>query len=384
MNCRRFQAKGLVLRVVCFWAVLFLPMFLTVGQIWAGPAMLLGSKGSNLSGLEDSFWIYGSVYKGSVIFVSNQINGPGVAVEGHATYTGDVANYGGYFLASGEAGYGVYGRASSESSTSKNYGGYFMAKGGHGSGVYGEATGSLGRGVYGLASNTGNVVNYGGYFSAHGSAGHGVYGEATGTIGVGVKGTATGTKSTGVYGSGKLYDFYAGGDGANYAPFTGAHDVCLAKDMEVRMRPGMIVVCTGRVAVRKGENGKLCLSSTLPTVTLATRAADKKIFGVLVQKCPFPEDHWYKALEGEHLGVVNALGEGLVWVCNINGEIGAGDYITSSPAAGYGQLQNDDLVHSYTLGKATADVDWDKVTETIDFNGRKVKIYLLPVVYTSG
>jgi NAD dependent epimerase/dehydratase family enzyme len=82
--------------------------------------------------------------------------------------------------------------------------------------------------------------------------------------------------------------------------------------------------------------------------------------------------------------VVNALGDGRVLVSNINGEIEAGDYITTSAIAGYGQRQENDLVHSYTVGKATETVDWDKVTKTVEYQGRRVKIYLIAVVYTSG
>ena len=78
------------------------------------------------------------------------------------------------------------------------------------------------------------------------------------------------------------------------------------------------------------------------------------------------------------------MGEGLVWVCDINDNIETGDYITTSPVVGYGHLQDDDLVHTYTLGKATADVGWESVTETVDLNSREVKIYLIPVVYSSG
>ena len=61
-----------------------------------------------------------------------------------------------------------------------------------------------------------------------------------------------------------------------------------------------------------------------------------------------------------------------------------GDYITTSPVPGYGQRQNDDLLHSYTLGKAIEKVDWGSVTDTAEYNGRTVKIYLIAVVYTSG
>jgi hypothetical protein len=73
-----------------------------------------------------------------------------------------------------------------------------------------------------------------------------------------------------------------------------------------------------------------------------------------------------------------------MWVTNTNGDIEAGDYITSSDIPGCGQRQDDDLVHSYTVGKAIETVDWDAVTETVEYQARQVKAYLIAVVYTSG
>jgi hypothetical protein len=73
-----------------------------------------------------------------------------------------------------------------------------------------------------------------------------------------------------------------------------------------------------------------------------------------------------------------------VWVSNVSGNIQVGDYITTSPVPGYGQLQGDDLLHSYTLGKAIENVDWGAAVETIEFNGQTYKVYLIAVVYTSG
>jgi hypothetical protein len=99
---------------------------------------------------------------------------------------------------------------------------------------------------------------------------------------------------------------------------------------------------------------------------------------------PLPENHWYEKKSGERFGAINALGEGRVWVSNFNGDIHAGDYITTSVVPGYGQLQDDDLLHSYTLGKATETVDWSSLKDTIEFNGHTYKIYLIAVVYTSG
>ena len=40
--------------------------------------------------------------------------------------------------------------------------------------------------------------------------------------------------------------------------------------------------------------------------------------------------------------IVNSVGEGAMWVCNSNGNIENGDYITSSDYIGYGEKQDDD------------------------------------------
>jgi hypothetical protein len=99
---------------------------------------------------------------------------------------------------------------------------------------------------------------------------------------------------------------------------------------------------------------------------------------------PLSEDHWYETREGERFATVNALGEGRVWVSNINGDIEVGDYITSSSIPGYGQRQDDDLLHSYTLGKAIEAVDWPSVQEIVLIGEREIKVYLIAVTYTSG
>ncbi|KHO45993.1 MAG: hypothetical protein QJ16_C0015G0017, partial [archaeon GW2011_AR1] len=113
---------------------------------------------------------------------------------------------------------------------------------------------------------------------------------------------------------------------------------------------------------------------------------DKKILGVFVKTISLSKDHWYVNLSKpeDKFGIINALGDGRVLVTDINGNIEAGDYITTSNIAGYGMKQNDDLVHSYTLGKATEDVEWETVKDTVTYNGKKNKVYLIGVVYTSG
>jgi hypothetical protein len=41
-------------------------------------------------------------------------------------------------------------------------------------------------------------------------------------------------------------------------------------------------------------------------------------------------------------------------------------------------------VHAYTLGNAIETVDWETVTETVEHEGRRYRVYLVAVVYTSG
>jgi hypothetical protein len=81
---------------------------------------------------------------------------------------------------------------------------------------------------------------------------------------------------------------------------------------------------------------------------------------------------------------VFALGEGKLWVTNYNGDLKNGDYITTSPVAGYGMKQDDDLMHSYTVGKITEDIDWSKVKDAITFDGKEYKKVLITVTYHAG
>jgi hypothetical protein len=375
------------------------------------------------------------------------------AIYGEATNSGDVRNYGGFFVADGSQGRGVYGKALNPADE-VNYGGFFYASGTEGRGVFGQANGSSGIGVKGWASDEGNVYNYGGHFLASGIHGRGVHAEATGTAGLGiyargydgVEGVATGSygygvhgvspNGTGVYaesydgrgvygysrewygvsgdsrnnngvngyswdsagvkgfsennigvlGDGKTYDFYAFGPGTNYGPFTGAHEVKLSADFPENVTPGMIVSVNGETQVRQIDGRNISFSSTLPSVQLSDTPNDSRVLGVLISESPLPKGHWYinESIEGDRFGSVNALGEGRVWVTDINGDIGAGDYITTSLVAGYGQKQGDTVLHSYTLGKAIESPKWSKVTTTVEFNGQTYKAYPIAVVYTSG
>jgi hypothetical protein len=337
----------------------------------------------------------------------------GRGVSGWNSSTSGIA-YGVYGLSSSTAGSGVFGTATaasggtygvfgqSASTSGRGVYGVAAATSGYTYGVRGDSSSSDGYGLFGYASATSgttygvygrneSATGYGVYGTANATSGltYGVYGKSDSISGRGVYGWASATSGTnyGVYGvsnSASGYDFYAAGPGTNYGPFTGAHEVRLSDSFPQEIKAGMIVSATGEAQVRQANDGDVEISSTLPTVRLADTANDKAVFGALVAEVTLPEDHWYLAEGNERFASVNALGEGRVWISNLNGEIEVGDYITTSVLPGYGQLQNDDLLHSYTLGKATETVDWEAVTETVEYNGQEYKVYLMAVVYTSG
>ncbi|MCK4736879.1 MAG: hypothetical protein KAT65_30785 [Methanophagales archaeon] len=194
--------------------------------------------------------------------------------------------------------------------------------------------------------------------------------------------------NVGVHGYGEKghWDFYADGEGADYGPFTGAHELKLSADFSENVKSWMIVSVTGETHIRKIDEENISFSSTLQTLQLSETPNDSKVLGVLISEAPLGEERWYinESDEGDRFGIVNALGEGRVWVPKINGDIEADDYITTSLVAGYGQKQDDDLLHSYTLGKAIENVDWSEVMETVEFTSYTYKAYPIAVVYTSG
>jgi hypothetical protein len=69
---------------------------------------------------------------------------------------------------------------------------------------------------------------------------------------------------------------------------------------------------------------------------------------------------------------INSLGEGGIWVCNKNGTLVNGDYISSSSVVGYGQKQtlNLNTLMNHTVAKITCDCDFN-LTKVVK---QKVKV----------
>jgi len=362
------------------------------------------------SASDEGYGVYGTAPKYGVYGVASASSAPSFGVVGEngvmggtgvlGAVTAGVSGIGVEGVCQGVGCKGVWGYAAVNSGDSRGVTGLSdspdgcgvqgtnSASGGEAYGVSGCTASIAGRGVYGYAYASSGET-YGVYGECASPLGRGVYGKATAVGGDGVQGSAFAESglSTGVVGythSTEGYSFYAIGVGGKYGPFTGAHDAKLSPDFPDEVQPGLIVSATGQAQIRQNPDGSVNLSSTLPTIKLADTPQDKAVFGVLVAETTLREDYWYKAQAGERFAIVNALGEGRVWVADINGAIEAGDYITTSAIPGYGQRQDDDLLHSYTLGKATETVDWDTVTEVVEINGKTYKVYLIAVVYTSG
>jgi len=163
----------------------------------------------------------------------------------------------------------------------------------------------------------------------------------------------------------------------SYGGFTGSHKVLLVDDFPLDYEKGMIVYTTGK-------SYQFNTSTVLVEVQLCSTINNKSVFGVIVSDREIDKKIMEKfGIEDENkkTGVVNSLGDGLILVTNYNGNIEAGDYITSSVISGYGILQDDDLLHNYTVAKATESVNWDEVEETIEYDGGTYKRILITCAY---
>ena len=155
--------------------------------------------------------------------------------------------------------------------------------------------------------------------------------------------------------------------------FTGFHRVFTEDELYNNDDPqkfkndyeGRIVVSIGKIATDTTDNGikdnteweilydkaGITIEDALPKIELSRKKKDKRVFGVL-------GDKRRNNNRPERL-IVNSVGEGGIWVCNSNGNIENGDYITSSDYLGYGEKQDDDILHNYTVAKSTISCDFE-------------------------
>ena len=256
-------------------------------------------------------------------------------------------------------------------STASSYGVYGN---GDSAGVYGLTAGTYGKAVIGITTAT-IGIHYGGYFEvgASISPSYGIKVWNKGTFGAqyGIVGTCNSSSG---------YDFYASGAGANYGPFTGSHDGLI--DISLTLEVGDILVDDSLIAAKN-------VSNTIFKNVLSTVQNQKAVVGVVAGEPSNmtievalddngneqPDYNVPTALANLDTAVLdelmldykrvtfNALGEGMVNVCGENGDIEAGDYITTSNTLGKGMKQSDDVTHNYTVAKARESVSFTSPDE---------------------
>ena len=229
------------------------------------------------------------------------------------------------------------------------------------------------------------------------------------------------------YSSGRLYFQAKGVANAVYiengdnsgqikTTFTGQHKNKPSSDLSNFVgKAGHIVVSTGVYAnipenrskeqIEAGNTEVLTnpqMSEALPTVEFSTQINDKKVWGVLSEwddpnTTISEEKPMYGGLgtrvenRTDDRLVINSIGEGAIMVCNYNGNIENGDYITSSPIKGLGMKQDDDLLHNYTVAKITQNEDFSSGATTInnddlpdELKGNSYKKKLVGCTYHCG
>jgi hypothetical protein len=124
--------------------------------------------------------------------------------------------------------------------------------------------------------------------------------------------------------------------------------------------------------IEVGSNA-ITTNESLPVVSLSNVVTDKKCFGVIsASEDPENRTEQYGAFgtnfekeKGDTRVYINSVGEGAIWVTDINGSLESGDYVTTSNVAGYGQKQDGAGLMNYTVAKITMDCDFEPVTQYI-------------------
>ena len=191
--------------------------------------------------------------------------------------------------------------------------------------------------------------------------------------------------------------------------FTGQHRAVPVDEniiTNLQNNVGKIVISSGEISslipdasdnyhIQNGKNG-ITINEAIPKILLSNTYKDKRVFGVISDGTDTEangEKHYQQGSFSSVLRTdpsdnrltINSVGEGAILVSDICGNIENGDLITTSSIEGIGCLQDDDLVHNYTIAKATINCDFNINSEKyncyLDNNNNKIAligcIYLL-------
>lgn len=168
-----------------------------------------------------------------------------------------------------------------------------------------------------------------------------------------------------------------------FGPFTASHEALIAKDEPCDM--GELLEDVAMVSA--GD-----ISNTIFEVRVASKARSRFRAGVVVDRMPLdrvpaalivgfdserrpiPPKNWAELQAKYDLVTMNALGEGMILVCGLAGDIEAGDYVTTSGLRGVAQAQGDDVLRACTVAKLRESITFEHPEE----------IRLVPCYYHCG
>lgn len=126
---------------------------------------------------------------------------------------------------------------------------------------------------------------------------------------------------------------------------------------------GKIVVSTNNYrntdSLSQNAINNITFEESLPVVALSSNAKDKRVFGVITGQS------YSGRLE------VQSFGEGQIKVCDTNGPLEVGDYITSAGMKGIGMKQTEDYMTNATVAKVTKAVTFEN-SKYIQENGTQI------------
>ena len=152
---------------------------------------------------------------------------------------------------------------------------------------------------------------------------------------------------------------------------------------------GRIVVSTGKYCNLK-DNSRLEMDEAIPIVKLCEKQNDKRVFGVIggwdeTGTFQIGNIQFSQPLS-RHRAIIHSVGEGCIYVCDKNGPIENGDYITTSDIPGYGMRQDSPYLANTTVAKITCDCDFNTKSRiykchTIKHKGKQIRVALVGCTY---
>ena len=153
-----------------------------------------------------------------------------------------------------------------------------------------------------------------------------------------------------------------------FTPFTGSHITYIKKPLDIcgNIDWNVLEQNKGLIVSSIGDIKDITINNSHPYVKITKRSCDSSVYGVISKI----ENPTKKEVDSDYMKIyVNSVGEGGIWVCDFNGILKNGDYITSSNILGYGMKQNDDLLHNYTVAKIIMDCDFTDPERYLNKNG---------------